>query len=172
MPPAPQPDVVEAPAAEAPAPAEPVVEAQAPSVEEATTPVEDKPRRKAAEPDPEQALRTQALDAERVRQDEFARQLAAQQVGGRLIVKAQAPAGAEEAPATTAEAAVPGAPAAPVEEEDEDEAKAKRGRQKKTPAVSPKPTERRRGKLTINQAIDEGEGIQSVRSVAAFRRAR
>ena len=59
-----------------------------------------------------------------------------------------------------------------MEEEDEDEAKAKRGRQKKTPAVSPKPTERRRGKLTINQAIDEGEGIQRVRSLAAFRRAR
>ncbi len=171
---APPPPVVEAPVVEEPppAPAEPPVEATAPVAEEAPAPVEEKARRKPQEVDPEQQVRQQALDAERQRQDEFARQLAAQQVGGRLIVKAQAPAGAEETPATTAEAPAAGAPAAPVEEEDEDEAKAKRGRQKKTPAVSPKPTERRRGKLTINQAIDEGEGIQRVRSVAAFRRAR
>ncbi|MBL8665606.1 MAG: translation initiation factor IF-2 [Candidatus Odyssella sp.] len=170
---APPPPVVEAPVVEAPppAPAEPPVEATAPVVEEAPAPVEEKARRKPPEPDPEQQLRQLALDAERQRQDEFARQLAAQQVGGRLIVKAQAPVGAEETPAA---AEVPGAapPAAPVEDEEEEEAKAKRGRQKKTPAVSPKPTERRRGKLTINQAIDEGEGIQRVRSVAAFRRAR
>ncbi len=174
-PPPAAPAVVEAPPAEAPppapapAPAPVEVEAKAPPVEEAPAPVEEKARRKAPEVDAEQQVRQQALDAERLRQDELARQLAAQQVGGRLIVKAQAPAGTEE-PAAVTEG--PAAPPPSTEEEEEEEAKAKRGRQKKTPAVSPKPTERRRGKLTINQAIDEGEGIQRVRSVAAFRRAR
>ena len=168
----PPPAVEEVPVVEPP-PAAPVeIEAKAPVVEEPAAPAEDKARRRAPEANAEQQVREQALDAERSRQDELARQLAAQQVGGRLIVKAQAPAGTEEA-VTTLEAPATTAPTtAPVEEEDEDEAKAKRGRQKKTPAVSPKPTERRRGKLTINQAIDEGEGIQRVRSVAAFRRAR
>ena len=165
--PAPEP-VVEAPVVEEPPAAPAEIEAKAPVVEPAA-PVEEKPARKAPAGDAEQQVRDQALDAERVRQDELARQLAAQQVGGRLVVKVQAPAGAE-APATTLEA--PSVTPPVVEEEDEEEAKAKRGRQKKTPAVSPKPTERRRGKLTINQAIDEGEGIQRVRSVAAFRRAR
>jgi translation initiation factor IF-2 len=164
----PPPPVVEAPVVEPP-PAPVEVEAKAPQAEEPGTPPEA--RRRPPEVDPEQQVRQQALDAERARQDELARQLAAQQVGGRLIVKAQAPAGAEEAPAAI-EAPSTVAPPPAVDEEDEDEAKAKRGRQKKTPAVSPKPTERRRGKLTINQAIDEGEGIQRVRSVAAFRRAR
>ncbi len=164
--------VVEEPPPPPPAPEE--VEAKAPIVEEPPpAAVEEKARRKAPEVDVEQQARQQALDAERLRQDELARQLAAQQVGGRLIVKAQAPAGAEvTTPAVEAPAGSPGAPPPVVEDEEEDEAKAKRGRQKKTPAVSPKPTERRRGKLTINQAIDEGEGIQRVRSVAAFRRAR
>jgi translation initiation factor IF-2 len=164
------PPVVEPPVAEPPPPAPVEVEAKAPVVEETAVPAEA--RRRAPDVDPEQQVRQQALDAERVRQDELARQLAAQHVGGRLIVKAQAPAGAEEAATTTVESPATAPTSAPVEEEDEDEAKAKRGRQKKTPAVSPKPTERRRGKLTINQAIDEGEGIQRVRSVAAFRRAR
>ncbi|HEY7609281.1 MAG TPA: translation initiation factor IF-2 [Alphaproteobacteria bacterium] len=163
--PAPQPEYV-APVVEEAAPV--VVEAKAPAVEP-TAPVEEKPGRKAPVMGAEQQVREQALDAERVRQDELARQLAAQQVGGRLVVKVQAPAGTEGA-VTTVEAPTVAPPV--VEEEEEEEAKAKRGRQKKAPAVSPKPTERRRGKLTINQAIDEGEGIQRVRSVAAFRRAR
>jgi translation initiation factor IF-2 len=168
-PPEPQP-VVEAPPVIEPQPPAPV-EADAPAAEPAA-PGDEAPQRRVPEANADQQVRQHALDAERVRQDEFARQLAAQQVGGRLIVKAQAPATAEEA-ATTLEAPATATPTtAPVEEEEEDEAKAKRGRQKKTPAVSPKPTERRRGKLTINQAIDEGEGIQRVRSVAAFRRAR
>ncbi len=162
---APQPAVAP-PVAEPPPPAE--IEAGA-SLEEPLAPAEEKQRGRGPVADAEQQVRDQALDAERVRQDELARQLAAQQVGGRLIVKAERPAGAEE-PSAAVEA--PAAAPAVVEEEDEEEAKAKRGRQKKTPAVSPKPTERRRGKLTINQAIDEGEGIQRVRSVAAFRRAR
>src|SRR6185503_7668928 len=167
----PQP-VVEAPAEEPPPPTPVEIEAKAP-VEETAAPVEEAKPRRAPAVDAEQQVREQALDAERVRQDELARSLAAQHVGGRLVVKVQAPAGSEETgTATTLEAPTTAPPTTTVEEEDEDEAKAKRGRQKKTPAVSPKPTERRRGKLTINQAIDEGEGIQRVRSVAAFRRAR
>jgi translation initiation factor IF-2 len=159
------------PVVEPPPPAEPPPAPAAAAVAEPAASSEEGQHRRAPEADAEQHVRQQALDAERARQDELARQLAAQQVG-RLIVKAQAPASAEDA-ATALEAPSAAAPAtAPVEEDDEDEAKAKRGRQKKTPAVSPKPTERRRGKLTINQAIDEGEGIQRVRSVAAFRRAR
>jgi translation initiation factor IF-2 len=168
--PVPQPEL-EAPAVTEPpsAPAEPVLEAKAP-VEEPAAPADDRQVRR-AEAETEQKVKNQALDAERVRQDELARQLAAQQVGGRLVVKVQAPAGAEEAAVTEAPA-VPGAPV--VVDEEEDETKAKRGREKKAPAVSPKRTERRRqtGKLTINQAIDQGEGIERVRSVAAFRRAR
>ena len=169
--PPPVPEVAEAPAVETPPPAPAEAEAPAPAAEEPQAPLEEKARRKAPEANADEQVREQALDAERVRQEELARQLATQQVGGRLIVKAQAPAGAEPA-ATAVEAPSTAPTAGAVVEEDEEEAKAKRGRQKKTPAVSPKPTERRRGKLTINQAIDEGEGIQRVRSVAAFRRAR
>jgi translation initiation factor IF-2 len=164
--PPPAPVVVEAPppATPEPAPAEAVAEAPEAAP---VAPVEEAPARKPVV-DAEQQEREQARDAERLRQDELARQLAAQQVGGRLIVKAERPV---EEVAGEAPAAAPAAPAA-AEEEEEEDTKAKRGRQKKAPAVSPKPTERRRGKLTINQAIDEGEGIQRVRSMAAFRRAR
>jgi translation initiation factor IF-2 len=156
------PAVVEPPAVEAPA-----VEAEAPVQEPATQP-EEKIVRRPPTVDPEAREREQARDAERLRQDEMARQLAAQQVGGRLIVKAERPVSEEQAPERAPAAVTPSV----VEDEEEEETKSKRGREKKAPAVSPKRTERRRGKLTINQVIDEGEGIQRVRSMAAFRRAR
>jgi len=164
--------VVEAPAIEPP-PAEPApVEAKG-AVDEPASSAEEAPPTRRAIADQEQNVREQARDAERTRQDEMARHLATQQVGGRLIVKSERPESAEPAPeTTTTTTSVPGPVAAVAEEEEEDDTKAKRGRQKKAPVVSPKPTERRRGKLTINQAIDEGEGIQRVRSLAAFRRAR
>ncbi|MCW5773653.1 MAG: translation initiation factor IF-2 [Rhodospirillaceae bacterium] len=169
-PPQPEPEapVEVAPPEPVPAP-EPAEAAAAP--EPAAPPVEERPRLRAPVVDAEQQVREQARDAERQRQDELARQLAAQQVGGRLIVKAERPVAAEESAEQPA-AAGAAAPAAPGTEEEDDDVKAKRGREKKAPAVSPKRTERRRGKLTINQAIDEGEGIQRVRSMAAFRRAR
>src|SRR6185369_13392007 len=74
--PAPEP-VVEAPVVEEPPAAPAEIEAKAPVVEPAA-PVEEKPARKAPAGDAEQQVRDQALDAERVRQDELARQLAAQ----------------------------------------------------------------------------------------------
>jgi translation initiation factor IF-2 len=163
--PASAPEVVP-PVAE-PEPAPPVGDAGAAEQPRAPEP-EEVQRAPAAAFDPEQQVREQARDAERQRQDELARQLASQQVGGRLIVKSERATPLEE-PTDTA-APVP-SPTTLLDEEEE-ETKAKRGRDKKAPAVSPKRTERRRGKLTINQAIDEGEGIQRVRSMAAFRRAR
>src|SRR5581483_4662616 len=131
--PKPPPQPAEPPVAEPPPPVLVEVEAKKAPVEAPAEPAEEKPRRQPAT-DAEQQVREQALDAERQRQDELARQLAAQQVGGRLIVKSERPAGAEEAPAVEAPSVTPPV----VEEEDEEEAKAKRGRQKKTPAVSPK----------------------------------
>ncbi len=138
----------------------PRVEAKAPVVEEA-------PR---GEPEPSPPLeeaREQGRAEERARQDELARQLAAQQVGGRLTVKAERPATADEA--------APSPAAAEVVEEEEDEARGKRGRaEKKVSPVSPKRAEprRRTGKLTINQALDESEGLERMRSLAAVKRAR
>ncbi len=190
------PDAATAPEAEEPAPvavepapveavakAEPAAEPAPALAPEAKAPdaappaVEAKPAAEArsgtrtAEPDPETNAREQAREAERVRQNELARQLAAQQVGGRLIVKSEKPASATE------DAAVPGAaPATAVagEDEEDEEGKSKRGRDAKKPAVTAKRTEprRRTGKLTMNQALDEGEGIERVRSLAAYRRAR
>jgi len=63
------------------------------------------------------------------------------------------------------------------EEEDAGEARAKRGRPdaKRPPAPRPPPRgepRRRAGKLTINQALEEGEGNERVRSLASVRRAR
>jgi translation initiation factor IF-2 len=62
------------------------------------------------------------------------------------------------------------------EEEEAEPARAKRGRpETKRPAPRPTPRgepRRRAGKLTINQALEEGEGNERVRSLASVRRAR
>jgi translation initiation factor IF-2 len=150
------------PAAE-PEPAPPPAQAE---VEAA--PIEANPaaKRQAAHSEDELA-RERALTEEGVRRDEQARQLAAQQVRARLTVKVEAPAATREAPA--------GEVVAVDEEEDEDN-RSKRGRpEKKAPAKEAKgrnEPRRRTGKLTINQALDEGEGLERVRSLAAFKRAR
>ncbi|MGH7004920.1 MAG: translation initiation factor IF-2, partial [Alphaproteobacteria bacterium] len=145
-------------------------EAQAPA-DQAPPLAEEKPRAAVSPADTDQHVRDQARNAEGTRQDELARQIANQLVGGRLIVKSERSPTADEIMPATGDA--PATAAVPAEEE-EDDGKAKRGREKKAPAVSPKRVERRRqtGKLTINQAIDDGEGIQRIRSVAAYRRAK
>ena len=61
------------------------------------------------------------------------------------------------------------------EEEDAEEARAKRGRPDAKRPARPTPRgepRRRAGKLTINQALEQGEGNERVRSLASVRRAR
>ena len=62
-----------------------------------------------------------------------------------------------------------------VEEEEDGAARAKRGRPDAKRPARPTPRgepRRRAGKLTINQALEEGEGNERVRSLASVRRAR
>jgi translation initiation factor IF-2 len=179
----PAPSAPEAPAtpaepeapAEAPAvaPAEASLRAKEPARREGgrTERVETRARR-VPTVDPEAEARERAQSSERSRQDELARQLAAQQVPGLKIVRA---AETETRPGRTLH--LPTARPAPAfgDEEEGDGAPARRARgaeTKRQPAKKSAEPRRRAGKLTINQALDQGEGVERQRSLAAVKRAR
>lgn len=165
----PPPPPVEAPKAPLEvAPIAPVQPEPPPIKTEPAPAAESQPLSRAATTASDDIARDQAQSAEGVRRDEHARQLAAQHVRARLTVKVDVP--------STARETVP-SEVIPVEGEEDDEERGKRGRTdgKKTPPKEAKgrnEPRRRTGKLTINQALDEGEGLERVRSLAAFKRAR
>jgi len=132
----------------------------------------DAATRRAAEAD---RLGRERADAERRKAEEEARHQAEVSVKQRAEEAARRRFGDEQAkPAVAAAAPARGARAAQDEEEDEERPNALRGRVKTKTAAEPKPVkrvvdDRRRGKLTLVNALEDGE---RARSLASIRRRR
>ncbi|MGE0734461.1 MAG: translation initiation factor IF-2 [Alphaproteobacteria bacterium] len=129
---------------------------------------EEKARKETEALEAQATAQDRAQDQARERTDLEARALADQEVRGKITVVSPAP------PRPVTAKPLPGKAGEEEAEAEADDTRPKRGRVEVKKPVAAKRVEPRRkaGKLTINQALQEGEGIERMRSLAAVRRAR